>query len=106
MILSMSVKYRNGLIILVDSKKAFDTIDWDFNRQWVSRLQKRANSKIQQNGTFSDNIILQRGCRQGDLLSPYLSMLRGEILGEALRRNVNIRLHKPVGHGIEGVKIC
>ena len=98
------IQSKNGLTIFVDFEKAFDTIDWDFIRetltkfnfgpsliQWVSKSEKGAKTKIQQNGKFSDNIILQRRCRQDDPVSPYLFVLCSEILGEATRRNINIR---------------
>ena len=86
---------NNGLMILVDFEKAFDSISWEyiskilktfnFNKKTISvikSLQKNSKSKILQNGHLSDSISLGRGCRQGDPISPYLVVLAVEPLGE------------------------
>lgn len=44
-----------------------------------------------QNGFTSDYIYLQRGCRQGDPISPYLFLLCADILGILIRNNRDIR---------------
>ena len=67
----------DGLLVIVDYAKAFDTIEWnfiefclnlfgfgDFIINSVKLLQKNLFSRIEQNGHFSAN-VLSRGCRQG-----------------------------------------
>ena len=84
----------NGLLILVDFEKAFDSISWDYiskilkllnfsdqTIQVIKSLQKKSIAKILQNGHSSENIMLQRGCRQGDPISPYIFGLAVELLG-------------------------
>ena len=43
------------------------------------------------NRQLSEWFSLQRGCRQGDLISPYLFILCVEILATMIRQNKNIK---------------
>ena len=101
-------KKIEGVIILIDFEKAFDSISWKFIQKtlqtlnfgnksisWVKSLQIDSSSKILQNGNLSGKIKLGRGCRQGDPVSPYLFVIAAEVLAEAIRSNKNI----------EGIKI-
>ena len=48
-------------------------------------LQFNSFSKIEKNVCFSENIILEHGCRQGGLISLYLFVLSAEILSIVIR---------------------
>ena len=93
-----------GLLVVVDYAKAFDTIEWpfvefclqlfnygEFIMKSVKMLQKNSFSKIEQNGHFSENIPLSRGCRQGDPISPYLFVICAEVLSHVIRENRDIK---------------
>ena len=101
-------KEIDGLILLVDVEKAFDSISWPFITtaleemnfgekfiNWVHMFQQGSTSKITINGHFSLPFFQQRGCRQGDPISPYLFILCSEFLALALKNNEEI----------EGIKI-
>ena len=93
-----------GMLLSIDFEKAFDTVSWDFItdvldyfnfgdsiKKWVGLFQKGSETCILQNGFISDVFNLQRGCRQGDPISPYLFILCAEILGKMVRKNKDIK---------------
>ena len=93
-----------GLLIIVDYAKTFDTIEWSFIDQclnlfnfgehfssWVKLLRTDFISRVEQCGNFSEDIVLSRGCRQGDPISPYVFVLCAEILSHVIRENKNIK---------------
>ena len=72
-----------GLLILIDSEKAFDSVSWDFIYQvlhyfnfgnyiinWLKILYTNVNACVLQGGFLSEQFLIQRGCRQGDPLAP------------------------------------
>ena len=48
-------------------------------------------ASILQCGYLSEQFVVQRGCRQGDPIAPYLFLLCAEILAMLIKQNVNIK---------------
>ena len=93
-----------GLLIFVDFRKAFDSLEWDFlvscleafnfGRDfihWVKVFYNNIQSCVINNGLSSDNFRLERGVRQGDPLSPYMFVLVAEVLAVSIRQNSNVK---------------
>lgn len=93
-----------GLLLLVDFEKAFDSVSWEFIQKvlsifnfkdsikcWIQTLYNNAESAVTQNGFISERFKLERGCRQGDPLSPYIFILCAEILAILIKSNPEIK---------------
>ena len=95
---------KKGLLMILDFSEAFDTIEWSFISEvleifnfgetfakTIKLCQTNSTSKVEQNGYLSSTIEQQRGCRQGDPLSPYVFVLCAEILSHVIRESGDIR---------------
>lgn len=58
---------------------------------WVKILNTNFKAAILQCGHLSDQFDIQRGCRQGDPIAPYLFLLCAEILAILIKQNTNIK---------------
>jgi hypothetical protein len=107
-----SIKQKNlkALILKIDLKKAFDSIDWSYLRlillsagfgenftNWILACVTSANFAVLINGEASRFFNCERGLRQGCPLSPYLFIL--------IMENLSLLLSKySSDHQISGIK--
>ena len=94
----------SGLLLSIDFQQAFDSVSWKFIsktldyfnfgpsvKKWIKLFQNGAESCILQNGFLSEFFYLQRGCRQGDPVSPYIFILCIEVLSLMLRKEESVK---------------
>ena len=104
-----------GLLLLVDFKKAFDSISWSFLNdclkvlgfgngfiRWVSTFNTEIYASVLQCGYLSNPIHVGRGCRQGDPIAPYLFIICSFFLTAMVNQD---KLVKGIKLGKEEVKI-
>ena len=90
--------------MFLDFEKAFDTIEWPFNRKtfqyfgfgssilkWLHLFYCCPESCVLNNNWASHFFEIQRGVRQGCPPSPYLFVLSVEVLAKAIRENKSIK---------------
>ena len=95
---------QDGLLLLVDFEKAFDSVSWSFLYKtfeffnfgpsilsWIKLFNNNVTAYISQCGFLSDKIPIKRGCRQGDPIASYEFLICAEILSKMLTSNKNIK---------------
>lgn len=94
----------NGMLLLIDFEKAFDTVSHEFIQKtlqlfnfgpdiinWFNVFYSDMTSSVIVNGHISKSFQIDRGCRQGDPLSPYFFVLCAEVLAVMIRNNKDIK---------------
>ena len=87
-----------GILVSLDQEKAFDLLDRSFLMnilhrfgfgpdfwRWIDTLYSNASMKVIVNGYLTESILLERGVRQRDSLSPLLYILCPEVLANSIR---------------------
>ena len=93
-----------GLLLLVDFEKAFDSVSWSFLNnclkklgfgrdfmRWITLFNTEIYASVLQCGFLSSRINIERGCRQGDPIAPYLFIICSQILTILIDQNKRIK---------------
>ena len=104
LIQELKKKNRSALFLSLDIEDAFNAVDWEYAKLVMRKrnfpeiainlfdmLYVGSYSRLVYNGHISDKIMLERSCRQGDPLSPYIFLIVIECALEIIRNNSNIR---------------
>lgn len=100
--LHLTKKGRKGYMMFkIDLEKAYDRLSWNFIRSslkeiglsehWTSIIMKCVETSkltIMWNGEKLENIIPERGIRQGDSISPYIFVICMERLSHLIKNKV------------------
>ena len=82
-----------GLILAIDFRKAFDSINHDYIQavlkkfnfgknicEWVQLFFNDREGRILMEGHLTDKISLEQGVPQGDIISPFIFIIAVELL--------------------------
>lgn len=96
----------------LDLSKAYDRVDWDFLEQalskwgfsalwisWIMACVKSVKYSVKFNGKLLHGFTPSRGLRQGDPLSPFLSLFVADAVSALISKSVN-------EGELKGVTIC
>ena len=97
-------KKKTALILLIDFRKAFDSLDHTFMHNtlallgfgpdiitWIKLFFTNRDAQILMGGHMSDKILLSQGVPQGDVISPYIFILMVEILLIKINHTKNLK---------------
>ena len=93
-----------GLLLLIDFEKAFDSVAWTFIKKallyfnfknevikWIELFYRNIKSTVIVNNSPTPWFPIERGCRQGDPISPYIFLICSEVLACMIRQNPQIK---------------
>ncbi|GJY68998.1 RNA-directed DNA polymerase, eukaryota, partial [Tanacetum coccineum] len=106
------VKKKQSLIFKVDFEKAYDSVQWDFLddvlskfgfgekwRKWIQCCLRSSRGSIIINGSPTEEFQFCKGLKQGDPLSPFLFILIMESLHLSFQRVVDAGMFKGIKLG-------
>ena len=97
-------KNQDGLLLLIDFEKAFDSISWRFMYRvlsflgfknglinWIKLFNTEVKASVIQCGILSEFFNISSGARQGDPIAAYVFILCAQILHLLIQSNTNIK---------------
>ena len=100
----VSLKKKDALILCIDFRKAFDSLDYTFMHNtlsllgfgpdiitWIKLFFTNRDAQILMGGHMSEKILLSQGVPQGDVISPYIFILMVEILLIKINHTKNLK---------------
>ncbi|XP_058767209.1 uncharacterized protein LOC131640851 [Vicia villosa] len=107
-------KKRGCLLLKVDFEKAYDSISWNylrwimgrmgFGKRWLKWMEScifTIHMSVLVNGSATKEFKVQKGLRQGDPISPFLSVIAMEGLSALMKKSVEVGDFKPFKYGEE-----
>ena len=99
-----NIQNIKGLLLVADFEKAFDTMSRKYIldcldlfgfgsslKSWVKTLMNKSSALVVQNGHLTNSFPVERGCRQGDPISPYLFVIGSDLLTRLIKGNNEIQ---------------
>ena len=108
---------KSGLLLMLDFKKAFDSLEWNFLFKtlklfnfgpsfirWINTIYTLPEACIKNNGYLSESFSIHRGIRQGCPVSALIFVLCVEILGIEIRQHTGLKGFN-LGNPVKQIKV-